>query len=151
METTSTPAAMRDHLAAYVRTVWNEGGLDRVEEFLHPDYRLLDPYEGVLAKTIDGLVSVIELWRRMFVEPRMSVLETVAEDQVIAWRWNLDGEMRTEALVGLTRALADEVPGLRQISMNGISISRFREGRIVEDITVSDFLSLAEQVGYLQR
>lgn len=149
IKTTVSAAAMREHLAAYVRTVWNEGRLDRVEEFLHPDYRLLDPYEGQLAKTMDGLVSAIEMWRRMFVEPRMSVLETVVEDQVVAWRWDLSGEMRAEALVGLTRVLAAEVPGLRQVSMTGISISRFREGRIVEDVTVSDFLSLAEQAGHL--
>jgi predicted ester cyclase len=58
------------------------------------------------------------------------VEDQVTEDDRVASRWNLHGTHRG-----------------RPVRLSGIVISRFRDGRIVEDHAASDTMELVRQLG----
>jgi predicted ester cyclase len=72
----------------------------------------------------------VNLYRRVLADLRIHVVDQVTEGDRVVSRWTAEGSNRG-----------------RQIQLQGITISRFDDGRIMEDWTVSDNLSLLRQLG----
>jgi predicted ester cyclase len=68
----------------------------------------------------------------------LSDIEIKVEEQVV------DGDRVTSRFVVTGRS------GRRRVRFNGITISRFENGMIAEDWSVTDTLSLLRQIGALQ-
>ncbi|MFL5840733.1 MAG: ester cyclase [Thermoleophilaceae bacterium] len=92
------------------------------------DYFASSEYHG-----LDGVRESTELYRTLFQDLRFEVVEQVAEDDRVASRWVLTGSNRG-----------------RQVRLWGITLSRLRDGRIVEDWTGFDSLELVRQLGLVR-
>jgi predicted ester cyclase len=78
----------------------------------------------------DGIRESVGLYRRVLSDLHIRVEDQVAEGDRVASRWRAEGFNRG-----------------RRVSLNGITISRIRDGRIAEDWSVSDTLGLLRQLG----
>ncbi|MFE7541882.1 ester cyclase [Streptomyces platensis] len=133
----------------YAEVVWNQGRTDQLGRFMHEDVRAYglggEPPLVGLAK----LTEETARWRSMYSEATMNVVRTVAEEERVAWQWQLIGTIADLGmLMPNMRQLAREVPQIRQISVDGMSISTIRDGKIAEEVTQSDIAEFLKQIGY---
>jgi predicted ester cyclase len=92
------------------------------------DYFANSEYHG-----LEGVRKSTELYRALLDDLLFEVVDQVAEDDRVANRWVLTGTNRG-----------------RQIRVWGITVSRLRDGRIVEDWTGFDSLALIRQLGLMR-
>jgi predicted ester cyclase len=78
----------------------------------------------------DGIARSVALYRALFPDLRIEVVDQIHEGAKVVSRWTLHGTHRG-----------------RPVTLPGITISRFQDGQIAEDRTVSDNLTLLRQVG----
>jgi predicted ester cyclase len=79
---------------------------------------------------LEGVRRSTGLYRRLFDDLAFDVVDQVAEGDRVASRWVLTGSNRG-----------------RSVRLSGITISRLREGRIVEDWSAFDGLELLRALG----
>jgi predicted ester cyclase len=82
---------------------------------------------------LEGTRQSVDLYKSVLTD-----IEIEVEEQVV------DGDRVTSRFVVTGRS------GRRRVRFNGITISRFENGMIVEDWSVTDTLSLLRQIGALQ-
>jgi predicted ester cyclase len=92
------------------------------------DYFASSEYHG-----LEGVRKSTELYRQLFDDLRFEVVDQVAEAERVANRWVLTGTNRG-----------------RPVKLWGITLSRLRDGRIVEDWTGFDSLELVRQLGLIR-
>ena len=78
----------------------------------------------------DGIARSVALYRAIFPDLEIRVLDQSADGDRVTSRWTLHGTHRN-----------------RRVTLPGITISRFENGKIAEDWTVSDNLELLRGVG----
>jgi predicted ester cyclase len=99
-----------------------------IAEVYHPQF--LDHVNALEYHGIEGARRSVALYRELFPDLRFVVDEQVCEGDRVASRWTLTGTHRG-----------------RHVRFGGIVISRFEDGKIVEDWASSDTLELARQLG----
>lgn len=104
------------------------GDLDRARELYATDF--VDHVNALEFHGQDGIARSVAMYRALFPDLRIDVVDQISEADRVASRWTLHGTHRG-----------------RSVTLPGITISRFKDGRIVEDWTVSDNLTLLRQVG----
>lgn len=92
------------------------------------DYFANSEYRG-----LEGVRQSTDVYRALLDDLVFEVIDQVAEDDRVANRWVLTGTNRG-----------------RRIRVWGITISRLRDGRIVEDWTGFDSLALVRQLGVIR-
>ncbi len=92
--------------------------------------RFVDHVNALEYHGTDGARQSVALYRQLFPDLRFEVEEQVAEGHRVASRWTLHGTHRG-----------------RRVRLRGIVISRFEDGKIVEDWAASDTMELARQLG----
>jgi ketosteroid isomerase-like protein len=110
--------AMSEHNKAAARAVfdvWSTGEIGRLDDLVAPDVVHHDPYDPRAAEGLDGLKRSIAATHARFPDFRISVADQVAEGDRVATRW----------IAQLTR---DGTP----VSMTGITIERFVDGKVAE-------------------
>jgi predicted ester cyclase len=98
-----------------------------IAEVYHPQF--VDHVNALEYHGIDGARQSVALYRELFPDLRFVVEEQVAEGNRVASRWTLTGTHRG-----------------RSVRLRGIVISRFEDGRIIEDWASSD-TQLVRQLG----
>jgi len=118
--------------AAHARTALEQvcarGDLDRAGELYTPDF--LDHVNALEFRGHEGIARSVAMYRTLFPDLRIDVVDQISEADRVASRWTLHGTHRG-----------------RRVTLPGITISRFQDGRIAEDWTVSDNLTLLRRVG----
>src|SRR5215208_7659218 len=104
------------------------GDFDAAETLYSP--RFLDHVNDFDFAGHEGIRRSVGLYRRVFANLEIRVEDQVAEGDRVASRWTAEGTNRG-----------------RPVALKGITVSRFEDGGIVEDWTVSDNLSLVRQLG----
>ena len=99
-----------------------------IDEAYHPDF--VDHVNGMEYRGTEGARQSVALYRALFPDLRFEVQEQIAEGDRVVSRWTLHGTHRG-----------------RSVELWGIVISRFAEGKIVEDWAASDTLELVRQLG----
>ena len=99
-----------------------------IPESYHP--RFVDHVNGMRYEGVEGARQSVALYRELFPDLRFEVEEQVTEGERVASRWTLHGTHRGRA-----------------VRLWGIVISRFEDGKIIEDWAASDTLELARQLG----
>ncbi|HEU0024266.1 MAG TPA: ester cyclase [Thermoleophilaceae bacterium] len=89
-----------------------------------------DHVGGLHYQGLDGVRRSTALYRALFDDLRIDVVDQVAEGDRVASRWLLTGTNRG-----------------RRVELSGITISRLRDGRIAEDWTALDSLELLRALG----
>ena len=97
------------------------------------DERFVDHIDGMTFEGLAGVRHSVGMYRAIFSDLRFEVTEQVSEGERVASRWTLHGTYRG-----------------RKVALQGITISRFAGGRIVEDTGYSDTLGLVRQLGLLR-
>jgi predicted ester cyclase len=125
-------------IAAY-HAVWNGANPEELGAILHAGFcRIADP----LSESATGVAATKALVRKMRLD--MPDLNTVIIDSLYlgdraATRWRLSG---TDSGPG------DWPPTGRRCETTGLSLYRSNQGRLVEEITVTDAITLLTQLGF---
>jgi predicted ester cyclase len=105
-------------------------GLDlgALPDVYHPDF--VDHVNALEYRGHDGARRSVALYLALFPDLRFDVEEQLSEGERVASRWALHGTHRG-----------------RRVRLTGIVISRFQDGRIIEDHAASDTMELTRQLG----
>jgi predicted ester cyclase len=104
------------------------GDLNRARELYTTDF--VDHVNALEFHGHDGIARSVAMYRALFPDLRIEVLDQISEGHRVVSRWMLHGTHRG-----------------RRVTLPGITISRFQDGRIAEDWTVSDNLTLLRRLG----
>jgi predicted ester cyclase len=121
-------ADQTEHARVALEQVCARGDLERARELYAPDF--LDHVNAFEFRGQDGIARSVEMYRALFPDLRIDVVDQISEGDRVVSRWILQGTHRG-----------------RRVQLPGITISRFRDGQIAEDWTASDNLTLLRAVG----
>ena len=127
--------------ARAVFDVWSTGAIERLDDLVARDVVHHDPYDPNAAEGLEGMKRTIELNRIAFPDMRLSVEDQVAEGDKVVTRWT--GEMTHLG------ELAGAAPTGNRVTISGITIDRFEDGKIVEAWRSMDMLSVLREIGAL--
>lgn len=116
------------HARTALEQVCARGDLERARELYADDF--LDHVNALEFRGQDGIAKSVAMYRAMFPDLRIEVVDQMADGDRVVSRWVLHGTHRG-----------------RRVTLPGITISRFENGMIAEDWTVSDNLGLLRQIG----
>jgi ketosteroid isomerase-like protein len=126
----STEADLADRARGALQFVCS-GQLDRLPEFY--DENFVDHVNSMTFRGHAGARESVGFYRSLFDDLRFEIDDQVTEGATVATRWTLHGTYRRKA-----------------VTLHGIVISRFRDGRIIEDYAASDSLELPRALGLVR-
>lgn len=137
------PDTLKQIALRYYDEIWSQGRLALVDELMADDYENCDPATpGGRVTGRDGLKGLVTSYREAFPDLRMRIIEQHAEGDVVVSRWHASGTHRG-AMMGVPAT------GRRAEGIEGVTITRFRDGRIVQDRAVWDSAGLLRALGVL--
>ena len=125
-------SANRAIIQRYVEP-WSTGDLTAFDETVGESY-LLHP-DG----TLDDLRKAVQEARGGFPDLAITIEDSIAEDDKVAYRWTMRGTHQGE-IEGIA-------PTGKDVEVTGITIVRVEDGKVVEDWFESGSPSLEEQLG----
>jgi steroid delta-isomerase-like uncharacterized protein len=128
-------------VARAVFEVWSTGDIERLDQLVASDVVHHDPYDPHAADGLAGMRRTIEMNRDAFPDMQLAVEDQIAEGDKVVTRWR--GEMTH------TGDLAGAAPTGRRVTITGITIDRFEDGKIVEAWRSMDTLGLLQAIGAL--
>jgi predicted ester cyclase len=93
----------------------------------------VDHVNGLEFRGLEGVRRSTALYQALFDDVRIEVVDQVAEPGRVASRWVMRGSNRG-----------------REVELTGITLSRLREGRIVEDWSATDGVQLMRSLGVVR-
>jgi steroid delta-isomerase-like uncharacterized protein len=127
--------------ARAVFEIWNTGETERLDALVASHVVHHDPHDPNSDDGLVGLKRTIERNREAFPDMHLTVEDQVAEGDKVATRWR--GEMtHTGKIAGID-------PTGRRVTIAGMALERFEDGKIVEGWRNIDVLSLYQQIGAL--
>jgi steroid delta-isomerase-like uncharacterized protein len=130
----------KQQLREFWRRGWNDGDIAVVDDFYAADYvrHTVDPEPGDREYLKESILSL----RRAFPDMVASIDMFVAEGDIVVTRWSATGTHRGDFL-GFP-------PTGTPIVTSGIVISRFANGRIVEDWATWNALDVLRDLGVIK-
>jgi predicted ester cyclase len=116
---------------------FGKGNLDVFDEICDPSYRSHDPLTG--DADLRQEKENCRMYRTAFPDLKPTILSSCAEGDTVVTHWRMTGTHQ-KALMGI------EPTGTR-CTVEGITLGRFRAGKLVEDFTQWDALGLLRQLG----
>ena len=118
----------------------NKGNFGVLEEVLGTDYVYREPTIGEKrGKT--AIRELMTMYRNAFPDLKMTIEEQIAEGDKVVTRWTATGTQRGE-FMGVR-------PTGKQSRVQGIVVTRFANGKIVEETEIYDALGMLRQLGAL--
>ena len=118
---------------------WNQGKVDRVDQYVSRDCRYHDPVFPNLAPGLDSLKNHIGMCRRAFPDLKFSLDDMIAERDEVVVHWTAHGTHE---------GLFLGVPATQKIaSVSGTSIYRIKNQKTVEQFVDWNALTLLQQLG----
>ncbi len=117
-----------DHAREALEQVCARGNLRRARELYAEDF--VDHVNALDFHGHDGIARSVALYRAIFPDLEIRVLDQTTDGDRVTSRWTLHGTHNGRA-----------------VTLPGITISRFEKGKIAEDWTVSDNLELLRRLG----
>lgn len=115
----------------------NQGNLDLYDELCDPNYVFHDSFMPM--RGIEALKQSTRMFRAAFPDLHVTIEELIGEGETVVMRWTLRGTHQGE-IMGIP-------PTDKQVTMTGISMSRFAGGKQAETWQSQDTLSLMRQLG----
>src|SRR5262245_12947182 len=125
---TATAADQTETARRALEQVCSGRDLDGIPRDYHPDF--VDHVNRFTYRGHAGARQSVALYLELFPDLSFEVDDQVTEADKVASRWTLRGTHKG-----------------RQVELRGIVISRFRDGRIIEDWAASDTMELVRQLG----
>jgi len=123
----------------YYEECWNQGKIERLDQFVAKDCRYHDPAFPSLTSGIEALRNHITMSRNAFPDLRFSLDDIIAERDEVVVHWTARGTHQGQ-FMGLA-------PTRKNASVSGTSIYRFKNQKIVEQFADWNLLTLLEQLG----
>ena len=117
------------------------GNFEAIDEFISPDYVGHDPAVPEPIRGPAGVRDNIERYIAGFPGGAITVDEQIAEGDKVATRWTGRGT-HTGELAGIS-------PTGKDVTVSGLTISRFEGGKVVEEWTTWDTLGMLVQLGVI--
>lgn len=138
-----TSDARKAIVQRYYNEIWNNGDLALIDELMAPEYQNIDPAtpNGGIVYGREGMRQLVTTYRTTFPDIHFDLHEQFAEGEMVISRWTASGTMQS-SLNGLPATG-------RHGSVTGITLSRFADNLIVEDVVNWDTLGLLIQCGLL--
>lgn len=134
------PEANEKVLRRFVEEVVNNGDYSVLGELLHPNYVYRSPDQELHGR--DALVGLFTAYRTAFPD-----LHTEIDDLVIA------GD-KVVISITLTGTHEGELLGIvatgKQVEVHGMVLSRFEDGKIVDEWEILDMLAMFQQLGVIK-
>ena len=121
---------------------FNDGNLALNVEFVAPEAVNQDPAAPAELRNLRGpevFKRLVGMYRAAFPDVRIVVDDAIAADDKVVLRWHAEGTHRGE--------LAGLAPTGVRVSVTGISIDHWRDGKVVEAWAEWDNLGMARQLG----
>ncbi len=116
---------------------FGKGNVDVYDEICDPGYRSHDPLTG--DSDLEQAKDECRMYRTAFPDLACTILGCYAEGDMVFTHWRMSGTNRN-ALLGID-------PTGKRCTVDGMSLSRFRGGRLAEDWVQWDALGLMRQLG----
>jgi steroid delta-isomerase-like uncharacterized protein len=124
----------------YVDQVWNQGKLDLIDQLVAPGCITHDPAgPGGELKGPEGIRQLVSMYRTAFPDTEFELGELIAEGDTTAVRISASGTHKG-ALMGIA-------PTGKRVSISGILMTRFRDGKQIESWSSYDQLGMLQQLG----
>jgi predicted ester cyclase len=116
---------------------YGKGNLAVFDEICDPGYRAHDPVGGEmdLARAKESCQG----YKTAFPDLKPTILASAQDGDLVVTHWRMTGQHQ--------RSLMGIEPTGQRVTVEGISLSRFRAGRLVEDWAQWDALGLLRQLG----
>jgi predicted ester cyclase len=115
----------------------SQGNFDALDAIVSPDY-VLHPED---IRGVEGLKEMVEAYRSAIADLHITIDQQFTEGDYVATRYTIGGTHEGE-LMGIQ-------PTGRDVAFMGITISRCRDGKIVEEWELVDTVAFLRQVGAL--
>jgi steroid delta-isomerase-like uncharacterized protein len=124
----------------YIDQVWNKGKLELVDQLVAPGCRTHDPAApgGELAGP-EGVKQLVAMYRSAFPDTEFDFKDLIQEGDKVAARITATGTHHG-TLMGIA-------PTGKRVSIGGIVITQFRDGKQVESWSSYDQLGMLQQLG----
>ena len=135
-----TPDAV---VRAWFKEVWDEGREDAIDRIAHPDcviHGLGGPATPPMRGTAE-FKKLFHVFRQALGDLEIAVERTVTQGDQCAAYCRVKGRHVGDALGG--------TPTKRPVEFSGITIAVVRDGRLVEGWNCFDFLSMYQQIGWV--
>lgn len=123
-----------------IQEIWSQGNLAVADEIIAPDYVYHEPAMGDIAGP-EGLKQAVSAYRTAYPDLNFVIDDIIAQNDLVAIRWTASGTQRGE-LMGIPPT------GLHTTSA-GINMTRYKDGKAVEDWATWDILGLMQQLGVI--
>lgn len=137
-----SPSTNKDAAVRLIEEVWNRGNLEIVDQLIAPQYKIRhDPGDLWEGQTLDLTTykDRVKMSRDVFPDQKFAIEDLVSEDNKVAVSWTFTGTQK------------GDLPGLpatnKKVSISGLTIYYFSQGKMIGHWQVLDKLSLLEQLG----
>jgi predicted ester cyclase len=113
---------------------WNTGELSRLDQYIAADVIHHDPYDPNGAHGLAGMKETIRRNRENTPDLTITINDQIAEGSKVATRW-----------------IATMTQQGKKVSLKGVTIDRFENGKIVEAWRTIDMLWLLRQTGAIPK
>lgn len=138
----TAPADFADASRRLLEQSFNTGNFELIDQLVGPEALNHNPALPAQMRDLrgpDGLKRIVTMYRTAFPDVQMTVDDVIASGDKVVLRWHSEGTHRGE--------LAGLAPTGTHGSVTGISIDRWRDGKIVEAWVEWDNMGLARQLG----
>ncbi len=119
--------------------VWNKGNLSLVDELFTPNFEFHDASTPDLGRGPESEKKRVTLYRNAFPDLRITIEDMIAEGETVVTRWTCRGTHKGD--------LSGIAPTGKQITISGITVGRFANGKIAQGYANWDALGLMQQLG----
>ena len=121
-----------------IEEIVNQGNLELVNQFISPEYTYFEPTVGPM-KGREGYRAILTTYRNAFPDMKLTIEEQLAEGDSVVTRWRAGGTHRGE-LMGIA-------PTGKRVSVQGVVISRVKNGQLADDFESYDVQGMLRQLG----
>jgi steroid delta-isomerase-like uncharacterized protein len=119
--------------------LWNKGNLSLGDELFTPNYEHHDPSSPDFGRGPESEKKRAALYRTAFPDLQLTIEDIIAEGQTVMARWSCRGTHKGE--------LSGIAPTGKQVTISGVTVARFTNGKMVEGWVNWDALGLMQQLG----
>jgi steroid delta-isomerase-like uncharacterized protein len=139
---TTGPGDLSEASRKLLEQSFNEGNFELIDQLVAAGAVNHDPATPAQMRNLRGpdvLKQMASMYRAAFPDLRITVDDVIAADDKVVLRWHSEGTHRGE--------LAGLAPTGAHGSVTGISIDRWKDGKVIEAWAEWDNLGLARQLG----
>ena len=127
-------------VSTFIKEAFNRGNIGVINELVHPDYRYTSPSDELSGRS--ELTAFVAALRQAFPDMSVSITEQIEDHDKVWTRLTINGTHHGPFL--------DIPPTGNAIAIDGVVISRFKDGLIQEEWELLDQHKFLSQLGVIK-